>query len=153
MRRQRNRGGATPLSRAQPTHRVWCARQVTQLKAANERLQQRLAMLELRLNSESTASMPSPHPPALPPRVASSNHSINVRTALCHPPSAFCNSPSAQVSSPLEHEHPMLPHASPVSRRVSRCLLCWLCRPQTATYGHQEPARAVPRALWTHALL
>jgi len=153
MRRQRNRGGATPLSRAQPTHRVWCARQVTQLKAANERLQQRLTMLELRLNSESTTSLPSPHPPPLPPRVASSNHSINVRTALCHPPSAFCNPPEAQVSSHLEHEQPMLPHASPVSQRVSRCPLCWPCRPHTRTHRHQHPLRAVPRALWTHALL
>ena len=46
-------------------------------------------MLELRLNSESTASLPSPHPPPLPASVppqwkrgASSNHSVNVRAAV-----------------------------------------------------------------------
>jgi len=66
--------------------------EVARLRAANERLQQRLAMLELRLTSESTASLPSPHPPALPASVpaglqgapglawkrgASSNNAIN----------------------------------------------------------------------------
>ena len=61
-------------------------------------------MLELRLNSESTASLPSPHPPPLPASVppqwkrgASSNHSVNVRAAV-HPLTHFCNPPSAQVS-------------------------------------------------------
>ena len=105
-------------------------------------------MLELRLTSESTASLPSPHPPALPASVpaglqgapglawkrgASSNNAINVR----HP-----------LPSPLVHSPNLLLVRAPASPGESRGAYSLAVSP---AQHHHHPTRAVPRALTSYA--